>query len=478
MSSSGSISGPSHAASGSQLCSTGTTCSVTGVSITAGQTIIASNWNGNNYTGTCSDNLGTPTVYYNVLSTYKSAFGGGPLVTCWGVATASGTATVTFTNDSTTSMVWVDVYNNVSSVSIFSPFDAKVSNYIASTSSSANAVISTQKTTANSGDLIHGVLLLGGTPTITAGSSPLTFSLNGSALTNSTFQALITEDGLQSSSGATQAAFTVNSGGQKAIVQMLALSAVPASGGTGNLMVYSDFENSTNGTTTTNAILTSGTHDPYSQTGWSGPTGSNAMTVATSCQKNLLTSKTVGVQGSSTTYTDSGSTRGQQFNLASSTSGYFRYTSDRLSNIYTAAGWFYNPVSTGDATDYFSMGGINDGNGDDYVAVMVNNGKMYPETLHNPNGADDVGSFYSYTQNTWYWISLQFVLGPSAYHSMSIYDTSGTLLSTQKKLSVATTLPNQFTLGRGGDNGTPANLWCWDNVVIDTENGGAFPIVP
>lgn len=103
MSSSGSISGPSHAASGSQLCSTGTTCSVTGVSITAGQTIIASNWNGNNYQGTCSDNLGTPTVYYNILSSYNSSFGGGPLVTCWGVATVSGTATVTFTNDSTTS---------------------------------------------------------------------------------------------------------------------------------------------------------------------------------------------------------------------------------------------------------------------------------------------------------------------------------------------------------------------------------------
>jgi hypothetical protein len=89
-----------------------------------------------------------------------------------------------------------------------------------------------------------------------------------------------------------------------------------------------------------------------------------------------------------------------------------------------------------------------------------------------------VGSFYSYTQGAKYWVTEQFqkYVSSSTYHTLKIYSSTGTLLSTQQKVASSTAggQPQQFYLGRGGDSGTTSGSYIYmDNVKLDFS--GACP---
>jgi len=64
-------------------------------------------------------------------------------------------------------------------------------------------------------------------------------------------------------------------------------------------------------------------------------------------------------------------------------------------------------------------------------------------------------------------------------HTLKIYSATGTLLSTQQKVSdpSATGGPTAFTIGRGGDSGTTAgNFTCTDGYVLAYQGAPIFPI--
>lgn len=238
---------------------------------------------------------------------------------------------------------------------------------------------------------------------------------------------------------------------------------------------FSDFENSTDGTTLTSTIIANGTHCGNLVIAAHGAT-TTSMTVSTAAQKAQVTAKTA----CGTNYTDSGGTRGIKFNVGATTSFYYSLTWVSTSDNATAGFWVKTDIPTSD-TGFYAMGSIANGLGSDFASLMISNGLMYLETQANPNGSPDTGSKFSYTISTWYYITIQFkkYIDGTTKHSFNIYDTSAGLLSAQTKAaqSSSPSAPNEFTLGRGGDSGTPtASVWI-DGLSLDYATG-VFPILP
>lgn len=262
------------------------------------------------------------------------------------------------------------------------------------------------------------------------------------------------------------------------------LSFLP-NGGT-NYTMFMDFENSTDTTTLTAAILAAGTHASGPLNGLAGSwasvnTPTSAMTVSTACQRPQLTTKNVAGTG----YNDSGGTRGIRYDTSASINFNWKYTFPPANPSLPASAsygtWLFLNIATSD-TGFYNLGGLSNSNGDS-AGIMVHSGQVYLETGANPNGAPDVGSFFNYTQATWYYFTMQFqsYVSGSTFHTMKIYDTSGSLLSTQQKVAFVghAGSPTSLGIGRGGDSGTTASQHvCYDGLSLQWEGAAVYPILP
>lgn len=130
-----------------------------------------------------------------------------------------------------------------------------------------------------------------------------------------------------------------------------------------------------------------------------------------------------------------------------------------------------------DLATFGSFNSITNSLGTDFASLMFNDGKVYLETLTNPNGNPDVGSKYSYSTNTVYKSCLQFNVGGP--HKLWLWDSScGTLLSYQEKAAVngATALPTTFKIGHSDAVGAVTGATYFDNLVGNYKGGMTTPI--
>lgn len=251
------------------------------------------------------------------------------------------------------------------------------------------------------------------------------------------------------------------------------VSVTGITGSTTPPFAYMDAENGSNTNPLSTTILGNATHAGNGTWGAESGSGTHgAMTISTDFN---LTLHNGSVTVAGTSYTDIG-TRSVKFNLATSTADYFPYVWATNSNTAEVFYWFHTDVPANDTTDFVSMGPIPNVAGSDFVSTMLNSGCLYLETNLNPNGNPDVGSKYcGYTAGTTYGVDIQFVewQNASTKHRWRLYDSNCNLLSDQQKLAQSTTPspPQAFDLGRGGDSGTPANSWYFDNVIMDYATG-------
>ena len=239
--------------------------------------------------------------------------------------------------------------------------------------------------------------------------------------------------------------------------------------------VLSTFEGGTSGINLTAATLANSTYGGNGAWGTEG--GSNivfgALTYQSAAQMGLLNT----FNSCDGHKTGSGSV-GFKMNTALSTADYIPYAWGTISNTVCAGYWFVPNIATSD-TGYYAFGALTaQPAAADFAGLMVHSGSIYIETSTNPNGVPDVGSFYSYTQGAQYWVTEQFqkYVSSSTYHTLKIYSSTGTLLSTQQKVASSTAggQPQQFYLGRGGDSGTTSGSYIYmDNVKLDFS--GACP---
>lgn len=453
------------------------------LAITSGNLVIVSGTFGDNgsrdSTVTCVDNLGTPTVYNLWLYTYDTA-NGQALFTFWGIATTTGTATITISAGSATTF-WRYGATQYSGSFPATPIDGISSNLQSFTAGTDN-LTSLAKTSANNGDLVYGCLMddSTGTSTFTAGTG-----FNTIRITQNGGVAFGVEDKIQSSAGSIAATFTSNTTGTKAAIHMLVFSETSSNGGSGNPRIFADFENSTDGTGLTTTILNSGTHNLDAEVWGNGSGGPSfsAMKVATAAEKTLAATLTLA-DGSS--FTDSSGTRGVTFDVSLSTSQYAALAWDMRSPTAIIRYWFKSNIPTNDTGSY-AMGFIAAQTGSsEFLSLLLRpqggTGPLLEMAIHTFTGAGpDVGSALLYTANTSYWIEMKYVAAQAGNsHSLCIYDASGTLLSTQTRTINSGTdhaLPSVYRLGRVGDSGTPSALVYIDDLVIDGVNA-VFPIPP
>ena len=237
--------------------------------------------------------------------------------------------------------------------------------------------------------------------------------------------------------------------------------------------VFSTFEGGTSGNNLAAATLAPSTFGGNGAWGTEGGSNivSGALTYQSAAQMNLLNT----FNSCDGHKTGSGSV-GYKFNTALSTADYFPYvwgtSSASISNTVCAGYWFVPNIATSD-TGYYAFNALTaQPAAADFASLMVHSGSIYIETSTNPNGVPDVGSFYSYTQGTQYWVTEQFqkYINASTYHTLNIYSSTGTLLSTQQKVASSTAggQPQQFYLGRGGDSGTTSGSYVYmDNLKLD-----------
>jgi hypothetical protein len=236
-----------------------------------------------------------------------------------------------------------------------------------------------------------------------------------------------------------------------------------------------DFSGGTNGTTMSAALLNSSAFGGAGSFGTASGSPATAMTFSTSAHQNLLTTF-----NSCDGHKTGSSTLGLNFDLSATTAYYIPYGWNPFNNNASAGYWFYTNIATSDA-GYYSFTGIRGDLGSDSMGLMVHSGSLYLEAAGNPNGAPDTGSFFSYTANTWYWISEQYqtYVNAGSAHHFNIYSATGTLLSAQTKASKSTgsTQPDNVGIGRGGDSGITAGAYIQiSNLKIDYS--GTFPLLP
>jgi hypothetical protein len=224
---------------------------------------------------------------------------------------------------------------------------------------------------------------------------------------------------------------------------------------------YIDFENSTNGTNVTPAILAASTHCGNGV--WSlSMTPMTGMAISTGGQETLPSPiTTCGTQ-----YTDTG-TQGLQYDM-SQAARTARYTWSTVSSSASVGFFFQITVSD---SNYYSAFNIDGGGGSDYATLNVHGGSMYLETkqgITNP---------VAISPNVWYWVTIQYNAGGT--HYMQVYDgTSFALLGSVSNTATGNFPPTDIEIGRtGSENGFPSAFWYYDNIVIDYLTA-KFPILP
>jgi len=237
-------------------------------------------------------------------------------------------------------------------------------------------------------------------------------------------------------------------------------------------LAYVNFENGTDGTAATPAILAGGT--ACGNGTWSLTSGtSTGLTISTAGEKPMLTSKTVcGVP-----YNDVGGTRGIYYNLLNNPgSNYAGYEWANLGQPVASVGFWFksNNVGGPDDTNSYSIFDINSTDGTDYSTFLVRQGYAYLESATEISGETPI----PISPNTWYWVTLQYVQGGN--QSLSIYDANGNQVgSTITRAAVAGAgAPGSISFGRtGAESGNPNGGWWFDNIVVDYLNG-SFPLLP
>ncbi len=248
-------------------------------------------------------------------------------------------------------------------------------------------------------------------------------------------------------------------------------SAVAGTPPTGNTpTAYSDFENSTNGTALTSAILIAGTHGGSCT--WTGT--SSGMTVSTSGEQ--ATVQNVTTNGVTYTAPDAG-TRGIAFDATVGGNATCTWVGGNATTA-SAGVWWKAPASQ-DATSpdsFITIGGNGAADYADAQLLQVSGGTRRV-ILEAPSCGACASSFITLpTLATWYMVTVQYVGGGT--HSLSIYDTSGSQVgSTLTAAATGTNRPVsiQFGNSHGTAGTTGSNPYYFDNLLMDYVNG-TFPL--
>lgn len=420
----------------------------------------------------CTDNLTTPTVYQLAAYTYDNS-DGGQVISFWGIATSTGTATITVdAGTGNTPGLWrmsAQQYNSTSGWPA-QPLDG-IKGTVQATLTGTNAIVFGPRTTQNNGDLVYAVMWDEFTDTVsfTAGTSPITFTSRGQVGGSSGAGNFFVEDGIQITAGPCSATATGSTTSQGVYGHMICFSASTGSFGLSlQPSVFVDFETSTNGTTLTSTIAKAGTHGESSTSGlggggtW-GSWTSTTMTVATSAEQHLISPFTVN----GNVFTDTTATRGISYNTPT-TQEEHAFGVDHCSLMMSIGYWvkFTFPLTEDHGTNQ-----ITNQSGTDFCSLLCRAGLAFLETLTNPSGNPDTGTKFTYALNTWYWIALVFDAQIGASHKLTIYDASGNVLSVQTKVNagVASSVPFNVNLGVGGDTSGVAGTVLIDDLVIDGE---------
>lgn len=168
----------------------------------------------------------------------------------------------------------------------------------------------------------------------------------------------------------------------------------------GGPILYNNFENGSNGTQVTPAIMAASTAGGNGD--WTCSTGSY-QTISTAAQLSL--SHPVTALGNQ--YTDSASTRGVAFAYAGSTGASCEYSWYSFAPTVATFEWVETTLPTNDGNTYASMDPVGNLEGSDFASHMQFNGNLYLETEANPNGNPDIGSFFAYAPGVKYGIATQ-----------------------------------------------------------------------
>jgi len=170
-----------------------------------------------------------------------------------------------------------------------------------------------------------------------------------------------------------------------------------------------DFSGGTNGSTLTAATLAASTHAGGSLNGlaggWSGTY--TYLTHNTACGQGWLTNKNVA--GNS--YLSSSGTLGVEMNTNTGVDGLINYYIPAPSSHPLTASqgyWFWTNILTSDTNTYLTSSFAQGYAGYDWVGFMLDSGKFVISTGLRAGGPADVGSAFSYTPSTWYWITDQY----------------------------------------------------------------------
>lgn len=180
---------------------------------------------------------------------------------------------------------------------------------------------------------------------------------------------------------------------------------------------YWDFSGGTNGANPTTVTLGTSTHG-YFNYGWAKVGATNPMTFSNSSSQALL--NPIRLCGDGVTYPGAAGLH-IHYNLSVSAGDHFEWSLPQQQNNVSKAYWYKNDLSTGD-TSQFITAMVTTNGGSDFIDLMCNSGTCYIETTTNANGAPDFGAKWSYTANTWFWVSdlfRKYIGGPFTISSVA-----------------------------------------------------------
>lgn len=234
---------------------------------------------------------------------------------------------------------------------------------------------------------------------------------------------------------------------------------------------YSDFENSTNGTTVSAAILAAGTHGGNCT--WGGTFNTN-LTVSTSGEEPTV--QNVTTNGVTYTAPDSG-TRGIRMDPSTTGGGAGSCTWIGGAPTVSAGVWWKAPAST-DATSPYDFFVIDGSGGSEFaIAQLLQlSGGTNRVILETSLCGACSGSFITLpAMNAWYMVSLQYV--QNGLGSLAIYDTSGAQVGSTITQSLGNFAPVSVGIGdfHGSIGTTASNFYYYDNLRADIL-AGTFPM--
>lgn len=247
------------------------------------------------------------------------------------------------------------------------------------------------------------------------------------------------------------------------------------------VQVFTDFENSTNGTAVTTTILTNGTHS-------GGETWTWAMNNPTDPFYFVATAAEVALAGSliqnGTTYADAGATRGFNMDFAQclvTSTAYFELARSAAVSKISASIVFSCNFAQGFSS--FTVFGITCGSATGLIALNLGTfaATSVQTNIENPNSALNIGPDIVPQLTSFYRCSLLYDdtnnLGAMAFHDMSNHQVGFTVM-----LKPENTNPDAPSLVRIGQFGgglgqtLPATNIYMDDLMINTS--GVFPLLP